>query len=309
MNLSHKAAVFAAVFSFVLWFRNRRNMLWLALFVAVFLSACFFSMLAGGGRRLLLSVLLGPVLYFYMEKARYWRPLKSASVVAIAAVSIFVCTLMYSSFRHFDAGEDQKVELRWGSSGNWRTLEISVGPMHSMKDQLHFMSQHAVHYALLTSHYVGTGELQPQLLNTVKFVIAYPIPRSIWPGKPLALGIVIVTNAVRYQGYTNWGCGISGQAAYEGGLPVAALFGYFAAFGVRLFDEPMKTQPTNPFLVAMLAAASSHILAWPRGDLGIMTNESLECFLFAIMLGFSGRFLFGTDRSWQRPPLQMGLPR
>ena len=64
----------------------------------------------------------------------------------------------------------------------------------------------------------------------------------------------------------------------------------------------MRRQPTNPFLIAMLTAASAQILAWPRGDLGIMTNETLESILFALMLGISGRFLFGVDRSWQNAP-------
>jgi hypothetical protein len=206
---------------------------------------------------------------------------------------------MYSSIRHFDMVRGSEGRT---ASGLLRQLENlgSVSWADSfLKDQLHFFSQQSVHYSLLTQHYVNTGELQPKLLNTVQFALAYPIPRSIWPGKPAALGIVIVTDAVRYQGYTNWGCGIAGQAAYEGGLPVAALYGYLAAFVLGLFDTALKRQPTNPFLIAMLAAASAHLLAWPRGDLGIMTNETLECFLFAIVLGVVGRFIYGVDRSFQ----------
>src|SRR3972149_5400443 len=98
-NLSHKAAVFASVFGFVLWHRNRRNMFWLALSIGVFFGAWFFLSLAGGGRRLLLSVLFGPVLYLYMAHARHWRPMKGAVSVAIASVVLFVCTLMFSSSR------------------------------------------------------------------------------------------------------------------------------------------------------------------------------------------------------------------
>ena len=309
MNLSHKAAVFAAVFSFVLWYRNRRSLLWLGLFVAVFCSAGFYSMLAGGGRRLLLSVLLGPVLYVYMEQARHWKPMKGAVVVTGAALALFVCTLMYSSIRHYDMGKNTEGRTASGLIRQLEGLANTQWADQFLKDQLQFMSQQAVHYALLTHYYIDTGELRPQYLNTVKFVLAYPIPRTLWPKKPLALGIVIVTDAVRYQGYTNWGCGISGQAVYEGGLLVIALYGYLAAFGVRLFDVPLQRQPTNPFLVAMLAAASAHILAWPRGDLGIMTNESLECILFAWVLGAGGRFLFGTDRSTQGIPVNAAYLR
>jgi hypothetical protein len=67
-------------------------------------------------------------------------------------------------------------------------------------------------------------------------------------------------------------------------------------------------QPTNPFLIAMLSAAAMHIVAWPRGDLAVMTFEVAECFFFTIALSWTGRFLFGTDKSWilNRMPIPRG---
>jgi hypothetical protein len=297
-NFSHKAVVFASVFSFVLWYRNRLNVVWLGLFVAVFLAGCFYAMLSFGGRRLILTVLLGPVLCVYMYHARYWRPAKSAVVVAIAAVGLFMLTLMYSAVRHYDrvAGSSGRTaaglveQLEKVGRGDWL--------QHFLDNQLFYFSQQTVHYSLLSEHFVNTGMLEPKFLNSVKFVLAYPIPRSIWPQKPVALGATIVQDIVGYRA-TSWGCGIAGHAAYEGGLLLAVLFGYFAAFGAKLVDSSLQRQPTNPFLIAILAAASAHILAWPRGDLGNMTNEILECFLFAVVLGLSGRVFFGTDRSYQ----------
>jgi hypothetical protein len=256
-------------------------------------------MLAGSGRRLMLSVLFGPVLYFYMDRARHWRPMKGAVVAAVAAVALFMCMLMYASIRHYGMKKDSEGRTASGLVKQLEGLSEMRWVDRFLEDKLQLLSQQAGHYALLTHYYVDTGELQPKPFNTIKFVAAYPIPRAIWPSKPLALGIVIVTDAVRYQGYTNWGCGISGHAIYEGGLPVIILYAYLAAFAVRLFDIPLQKQPTNPFLVAMLTAASTHILAWPRGDLGIMTNESLECIIYALLLGISARFLFGIDRSGQ----------
>jgi hypothetical protein len=80
-------------------------------------------------------------------------------------------------------------------------------------------------------------------------------------------------------------------------LWVAALYAYLAVFGVRMIDDPMRRQPMNPFLLSILATASTHILAWPRGDLANMTIEVAQCFLFAIILGIVGRFFFGTERA------------
>jgi hypothetical protein len=128
---------------------------------------------------------------------------------------------------------------------------------------------------------------------------AYPIPRKIWPNKPQVLGVDIVHQAVDPRSGTNWGCGISGQVVYEGGLIVAALYAYLVVFMVRLFDDPLQRQPTNPFLVAMLASAGTHLLGWARGDLAIMTLNCIECFFFAWALAIMARILFGTQRAWQ----------
>jgi hypothetical protein len=149
---------------------------------------------------------------------------------------------------------------------------------------------------MLTDHYVRQGDLEAKPLNTFKFIAVYPIPRRVWPNKPESLGRVITHQVLGRT--TTWGTGVAGHSAYEGGLIVAAMFGYMAAFGIRFFDDPLMRQPTNPFLIAMLAAAAMHLVAWPRGDLAVMTFEVAECFFFTIVLAWIGRFLFGTDKSW-----------
>jgi len=50
-------------------------------------------------------------------------------------------------------------------------------------------------------------------LNSLRFLISYPIPRKIWPNKPQPLGITVV-RASHIPG-TNWGVGFAGQAVYE----------------------------------------------------------------------------------------------
>jgi hypothetical protein len=154
----------------------------------------------------------------------------------------------------------------------------------------------------LTDRFVSTGKLEEKPFNTFKFFLVYPVPRQFYPDKPVSLGRTI-THQVLRRG-TSWGTGVAGHAAYEGGPIIAAMFGYFAAFGVRFFVDPLKRQPTNPFLIAMLASASTQLLAWPRGDLSVMTFETVECLLFALALSIGCRFLFGTERA----PLPMQLP-
>jgi hypothetical protein len=307
VNVSHKCLVFACVFSFVLWYRNRLNLLWLCLFIGVLLSTAFLAMLASGGRRLVLSIFLAPVLVFYFAQARHWRPTKAIGVVAIGMAGVFCMSLIYSTVRHFDRrGENLNQRNRTASGaleavkniGGWGWLE------HFTNDALWSLSQHTVHYGMLTDYYVSHGQLEAKPLNTFEFLIVYPIPRSLWKNKPESLGRVITHHVLGRT--TTWGTGVAGHSAYEGGIIIAAMFGYFAAFGIRFFDDPLARQPDNPFLIAMLAAAGMHIIAWPRGDLAVMTFEVAECFFFTIALSWLGRFLFGTDKSWIRN--RMAIP-
>jgi hypothetical protein len=68
------------------------------------------------------------------------------------------------------------------------------------------------------------------------------------------------------------------------------------AFFARFIDEPLKLQPGNPFLVAIHAGALPHVVAIARGDMGIMVAEAGECIVFAVLLGFACRSIFGSQR-------------
>lgn len=296
LNLSHKAMVFSTVFSFAMWMRNRRNLIWLALFIVVFISDCLAASLTGGGRRIILSVVVGPMLYLYMDRIRHWKPTKALLGVAVATIVMFVLMLMYSSVRHFDRTSEHEERSASNLIAALRRIGNSDWLERFRTNKIFFLSQQTIHYSLLTDHFVSTGQLQTKPLNTLYFMAAYPIPRRIWPNKPETLGAVIVHDVVGY-GSTSWGCGVTGNAVYEGGYIAIAIYAYLIVFMVRLFDDPLQRQPINPFLIAMLTAALPHVLAWPRGDLGNMSNEIAECFLLALILGVSGRFLFGTDRS------------
>ena len=304
-QLSHKALVCSAVFAIAIWWRTRTSLIWLSTFVVVLIWAMLFSMVVFAGRRLLLSVLMGPVLCVFWMSVRYWNIKRSMSLMAVATVFIFLAGVFYNSIRHFDQGKDAQK----------RTIGNMLKQVSSLKDRkfekvrenkLHYLGQWNVNYSLLAEHYVHTGELVPRPLNTLKFVLAYPIPRSVWPGKPIAIGEIMVHDIVRYK-TTNWGVGIAGHGIFEGGIPALILYAVLLSIGIRLFDDPMRAQPDNPYLISMLAAASPHIVSFPRGDMGTMTLESLECFLFAFMVSVATRFVYGTARGTPLRP--SGLAR
>lgn len=297
MNVSHKALIFACLFSFVLWYRSRKNLMWLAMFAAIFLAAGIFTMTVSQGRRLVLTVLLVPVLVVYYYQIRHWRPSRTLMAVGLAVFGLFVAELMYSSIRHFDRRGDRQERTAKNVIGQVKTIGQKDWYSRFANDKLWHFSQQVVHYGMITDRFISLDRLHPKPFNTFKFFLVYPIPRSIWPDKPVSLGRTITFEVQNRK--TSWGTGVAGHAVYEGGIIVALMFGYFAAFGIRFFVDPLARQPDNPFLIGMLTCASAQLVAWPRGDVSVMTFETAESLLFVVGLGIVCRMVFGTARAQQ----------
>jgi hypothetical protein len=305
-QLSTKAAVFAVVFSFMLWYRNRVNLFWLFFFFGVFLGASFFSIIVSVGRRMLLSMVLGPLLCVYWTSIRYWKPKYCMSALAGVAVVVFLTSLAYNSFRFFHHGHSGEERSTANVLAHVSEIGNTDWTASFVSNKLHYFSQYCVHYSLLAERFAGDGRMPTKPLNTLAFLIAIPIPREIWEEKPETIGITMVRDVVGDPS-TNWGVGIAGHGAYEGGMLALVLYAFLVAFGIRFLDDPILSQPTNPFLIANFAAAGPHVLAFARGDFGIMSFEVIKCFVFMIVLAYSARLLFGTVRASQIGPSRLQI--
>jgi hypothetical protein len=312
-NLAHKAAVFACTFSFYMWYRQRLNIASLGIFIVVLLMASMYSMVFSGGRRLLLSMFLGPILCAYWIHARHWKPARILASMGFAAAFILAISAVYSTFRWYNLGHTSQERTATGivdQIRDLRTRENLFGFI--LAHRLSYFAQSNAQFALLTQRFVSEKRLVPKPLNTLRFVASYPIPRRMWEEKPEVIGLTITRDVAGIQ-TTNWGIGISGHGAYEGGIPALMLYAVLIAFFIQCMDEPLRLQPGNPFLIGLHAAALPHVVAIPRGDFGIMITEAAECFLFAFAMGLACRALFGTER--HRTPsyasttqLQYGYP-
>ena len=290
-NLAWIGAPAACVFSFSLWNRSRSNMIWLSLFIGVFLWTAVYAMVMSAGRRLVLSAFLGPIVCMYWDHVRYWRPSRAIFATGLAGLFILGVSGVYSKFRHFEgkrsaSGVVQQLKDVRGR-GDWFSV--------IMRDRLDYFAQSTGHYSLLTQRWVAQNVLPPIPLNTLRFLAVYPVPRKLWPNKPEIIGVKITRDAAGLK-TTNWGVGIAGHGAYEGGIPALILYAILLAAFIRIIDEPLRLQPNNPFVQYILASALPHIVALPRGDLGGMTVEVGLSVLFAVLLGITCRTIFGTQR-------------
>jgi hypothetical protein len=303
-NISHKAVLFATVFSFCHWFRNKRQIPLLVLFICVLGYAAMYAIVSFAGRRLLLSVAVAPMICMYWLSWRYGSPKANAirlSVVAFIAVS--VCAF-YSSFRHFDYTKQAASNERSFSTA-FSALEgasASTAVAQVTGNFLHYFGQYCVHYSLLTIHEIDNGVIPVEPLNSLIYVVGYPIPRAVWPEKPQVLGITIIENYLMLPYRTNWGLGVVANGYQEGGLATIALYAFLAVVLIRLVDDALVRQPNNPFLLATLCASAPHFVSWIRGEPCIMTTEIGEAIAFAWILGVASRFMFGTARAPQQSP-------
>jgi hypothetical protein len=294
-NLAVAGVSAATVFTFALWYRDRRNVAWLALFIGVLLITAIYAMVVSPGRRLLMSVFLGPVIYLYWTSVRYWKPTRAIVAMGIAALVILSVSVVYAKVRWYNIAEREQRSTA-GVLEQLRNV-VKKGDIFSVyfKNQLSYFGQGNGQFALLTQRYVSQHALTPIPLNTLRFLITYPIPRNIWAGKPETVGVSITRDVARVT--TNWGLGIAGQGVFEGGIPALMLYAVLLAFFVRILDEPLQLQPTNPFLIYMHASALPHVASIPRGDMGNMVKEAAQAVLFAYLLGLVCRFFFGTRKA------------
>src|SRR3954454_17826593 len=127
-NLALVCAPAVSVFSFALWYKNRINFAWLILFLALFSGVSIYAMVVSGGRRLLMSVFLGPVLVAYGVNVKYWGKGKILLTLALACILVTGVGVVYSKFRYSTVAAKE------------RSAKSIVGQMREMRKQGDFFA-------------------------------------------------------------------------------------------------------------------------------------------------------------------------
>ena len=161
-----------------------------------------------------------------------------------------------------------------------------------------FNGDAAAEVACIAIHHY-THEAPPEPFFTIKYVLANPMPRAFWHDKPKALGETLPHDlGVWKRGYVNWGPCIVGHGFHEGGAVggyfMLVFYGVLFAAIMRFFDELMRRQPNNPFLIATLGATSAQIVAFSRGDIGYFAVMILGVSMSGLLVPLFIRLFSGT---------------
>ncbi len=146
------------------------------------------------------------------------------------------------------------------------------------------------------------GSRQPyNFMHQVKFFVAVPVPRNLWPGKPYPLAKSMVHDgAIRRKGsgdVFNVGPGIIGHIAHD--FPFIALPLYAIGIGllVRFLDERVRWALHRPFVMIPVGCALGQTIAFSRGEAALFLWNGMMAVLGAwFAMRLSGRLasMFGA---------------
>ncbi|MEQ8849344.1 hypothetical protein [Botrimarina sp.] len=298
-----QSPLIALTIAFVAWYQRRGNVLWLVNLLALLVLALLWSLAAGTSRRYLLSMLMVIPIGVYWLTLRYKSISQTVLWVAISMAVVLPVLAGYSLIRH---------SFYWsGESG----LELSMAALEKLPRAIQnadvtsiLDGQDSVEVGLTTIHYVNNpdrGVLTGQHFFVPYYVLVNPIPRSVWPEKPESIGAVLPRQLGVWKktGYINWGVNVVGQCYYDGGLHIHLLYGLITGWVLRLLDEMLIRKPGNPFMLALLSASSSQVLALSRGCIETFIMQIVAASAVVLFIAWLGRVLFGSkiidpDTSW-----------
>ncbi|QDV72323.1 hypothetical protein [Botrimarina mediterranea] len=297
MQFSLVAPAIAVAVLTVAWFRDRTNMLLLAMLIMAIPVAVGASVAVGGSRRYLMSMLAAVPVSMYWVWLRYKPTSQILTTVGVAIAVVVPVLAGYGAVRHADLSEKTNAVDR-------ARLVLMALPNAIKKggSSEGFMGQDSVECALSVIQLLNDGSRQMEVepLASLWLMVTNPIPRSMWEEKPESVGLHLV-NYFGLRGTTaNLGLNVVGQCYYDGGIPVLILYAVMMGAFLRYYDELLVRRPGNPLLIGGLVAMSSQLIGWTRGCIGLMGMQIVQSVILVLLTAWIARMVFGTKLIYPR---------
>ncbi|MCA3004855.1 MAG: hypothetical protein LW650_10090 [Planctomycetaceae bacterium] len=287
---------FALGLAVVLLVRQPRNPAWWALAGALFVVGAVVSMSISTDRRFLMGVLLVIPWALYYAWLRY-RPAGPTLIVGgLGVFATMTVVLAYTNLRH-------NIEFQGDVVGN-RLAQVQQMISRSPFTQENFTAVFAQDTPLMTLYYIENvpDAVAYQPLHGLIFFFTNPIPRVLWPDKPLAMGIQMMQEV---NAPSNLGTGIIGHGWVEAGWLGVLYYAAFFGFLMCAIDRTIRERAGNPYFIILMGCSMANILALPRGETALFLVLNLYGLvavagvtwltfkLFAPLLRSAGEFNFG----------------
>lgn len=146
----------------------------------------------------------------------------------------------------------------------------------------------------------------PRYLQSIRYFVTLPIPRQIYEGKGVPLANLVAKQADLSgvdQDRIKIPAGIIGNAAAEGGLAVALVYGLAIGLLLRFFDEIVRQGRRNPLVVVAVGCNLGQILGLARGEpsvfagVFVLSVVAVRFFLLALEHLVSRRLAAASTRA------------
>lgn len=278
------------------WGQRRFNPMVLMIVAFVMSVALVMSLTDAFSRRPLISVLAGFSWGAYYRWARHVSPGKLIFAIAPLILAAMAIVAAFTAIRGQDSATVQQ-----------RFHQMSQGNIREGASGLLSGQTAGVASLWLLDHF--PRDFDYQHLFSFRYMAYWWVPRVIWEEKPLPLGNKIASMA-RLEGVNRNGItlppGVVSYGSAEGGLYAVVLYALFFGQFTRFFDELIRLNPTNPFVILPVGCTTGNFLGLARGDIANFTNLIVISFLASLLILYLTSQAFGGAR---RAPAGMPWPQ
>ncbi len=245
-----------------------------AVFLPTLAVAGLVCTVGDSGRRALLGVMMAVAWMWYFYSLRYQTMRKS--IVRLGGMGV-VTALMLATFATVrqESGAERAVEgFRIGTRIQQfarliRNPTIQRGAYESM-----VFSDTPTNTMFIMENYPRSYEYLP--FHGAVYFIGNPVPRMIWPSKPMGLGIQVQQHL---GSPANLGVGIIGHGWAEGAW--LGIAGYALFFGILLTaaDRLTRERAWNPYFLAAMGSSLGNIFALTRGETSLFLVLAFTSFV------------------------------
>ena len=289
INVSVAFAAAACAITGWIWGHRRLNPAVLLVVAFVVSISMVIAMTGFYSRRPLISVLAGFAWGAYYRWARNLTPsrLLFATVPLIIGAALVVSAFTAVRWQMFQGGEGRITFTQM------RGANIGQGSSDLVSGQ----STGAIGFWVMEKY---PAEIDYQPLFSLRYMAYYFIPRMLWEEKPNSLSNDVATLA-RLRGVNRklitLPPGVIGYAGAEGGFYAIVIYALFFGQFTRFFDELIRLNPTNPFIILSVGCTTGQFLGLARGDMSIFANLAIIGFISTYLILYVTSLAFGRSRT------------
>jgi hypothetical protein len=289
VSINTSIAIMGAACAVVGWVWAARRLNPAVLVVVAFVVGVSLIIVLSGiySRRPLISVLAGFAWGAYHRWAKHLTPSKlviSAAPLFLVIAGVVAAFTAIRSHKTSETSAQSTLQQMRGASVSRGTSDLLGGQ--------------AVGAAALWILEKYPAEIKYNPLFTFRYMAYWWVPRTLWEDKPEPLS-TNVAHLAKLRGVNRDVLtippGIVGYAGAEGGFYAVVLYALFFGQFTRFFDDLIRLNPGNPYIILSVGCSTGQFLGLARGEIAIFTNLAIVGFVFSYLLIYVTALAFGQS--------------